>query len=67
MSVPFYVGTNIYLDICHKSYDDFEVTCNAPYASVFNSLMYAIVCTRLDISQAMRILRKFMSNHVKEN
>ena len=38
-----------------------------PYASVVGSLMYAMVCTRLDIAHAMEVLSRFMSNPGKEH
>ena len=38
-----------------------------PYASVVNSLMYAMVCTRPNIAHAVRPLSKFMSNPGKEH
>lgn len=38
-----------------------------PYASVVDSLMYAMVCTRLDIVQVVAVLSRFMSNPGKEH
>ena len=38
-----------------------------PYASAVGSLMYAMVCTRLDIAHAVGVLRRFMSNPGKEH
>ena len=35
---------------------------NVPYASVVGSLMYAMVCTRPDISQAVSVVSRFMVN-----
>ncbi|XP_062112968.1 secreted RxLR effector protein 161-like [Humulus lupulus] len=35
---------------------------NVPYASGIESLMYAMVCTRPDLAQAMSIVSKFISN-----
>ena len=32
-----------------------------PYASAIGSLMYAMVCTRLDIAHAMEVVSRFMS------
>ena len=37
------------------------------YASVVSSLMYVMVSTRPDISQAVRIVSRHMSNPVKEH
>ncbi|XP_072052143.1 secreted RxLR effector protein 161-like [Arachis hypogaea] len=35
---------------------------NVPYASAVSSLMYAMVCTRPDISQAVSVVSRFMAN-----
>ncbi|MCI97000.1 vacuolar protein sorting-associated protein 33, partial [Trifolium medium] len=35
---------------------------NVPYASAVASLMYAMVCTRPDISQAVSVVSRFMAN-----
>ena len=33
-----------------------------PYASVVGSLMYAMVCTRLDIAPAVGVVSRYMAN-----
>ena len=33
-----------------------------PYSPVVGSLMYAMVCTRLDISHAVGVVNKFLAN-----
>ena len=38
-----------------------------PYASAVGSLMYAMVCTRLDIAHAVGVLSRFMSKPGKEH
>ena len=38
-----------------------------PYASAVGSLMYAMVCTRLDIGYAVGVVSRFMSNPGKEH
>jgi hypothetical protein len=38
-----------------------------PYESVVGSLMYVIACTQLDISHAVRVLRRYMSTPIKEH
>ena len=35
---------------------------NVPYASTVGSLMYVMVCTRLDITHAMGVVSKYMSH-----
>ena len=37
-----------------------------PYASTIGSLMYAIVCTRLDTAHAMGVVSRYMSNPEKK-
>ena len=38
-----------------------------PYASAIDSLMYAMVCTRLDITHAVGVVSKFMSRPRKQH
>ena len=38
-----------------------------PYASVVGSLMYAMVCTTVDIGYAVGVISRFMSNPGKEH
>ena len=33
-----------------------------PYASAIGSIMYAMLCTRLDVSYALSVMNKFQSN-----
>lgn len=50
------------MEDCPKSPTEMEVMTRVPYASVVGSLMYVMVYTRLDISQAMEVLSRFMAN-----
>jgi len=43
--------------------DEKAVMSEVPYASAVGSLMYAMVCTRPDIAQAMRVVSMYMSNN----
>ena len=38
-----------------------------PYASAVGSLMYAMVCTRPDITHAVGVVSRFLSNPAKEH
>jgi hypothetical protein len=38
-----------------------------PYASAVGSLMYAMVCTRPDITHAVGVVNRFLSNPGKEH
>jgi len=39
-----------------------EQMSHVPYASAVGSIMYAMVCTRPDISQAVNIVSRYMGN-----
>ena len=38
-----------------------------PYASAIDSLMYAMVCTRLDIAHVVGVVSRFMSRPGKQH
>ena len=38
-----------------------------PYESVVGSLMYVMVCTRLDITHPVGVVIRFLTNHWKEH
>jgi len=44
-----------------------EHMSHVPYASVIGSLMYAMVCTRLDLAQAVNMVSKYMGKPGKEH
>ena len=37
-----------------------------PYASIVRSLMYAMVCTRLDIAHVVGVVSRYMNNPEKD-
>ena len=47
---------------CPKTSEEREYMAKVPYASVVGSLMYAMLCTRLDICHAVGIVSRFQSN-----
>lgn len=53
------IGTK---NFCPKSSSEMEDMTRVPYASAVGNLMYAMVCTRLDIAQAMGVLSWLMEN-----
>lgn len=67
INIPLPVGTKLHLDMSPKSNFDHEEMSEIPYASAVGSLMYAMVCTRLDIAQVVGDLSRFMSNPGKEH
>jgi hypothetical protein len=64
---PIHVGVKLSVDQFPKTQEEEEDMSHVPYASVVGSLMYAMVCTRLEIVHAMRFLSRYMSKSGKEN
>jgi hypothetical protein len=48
-------------DQCSKTQEEEEDMSHVSHASVVDSLMYAMVCTRLGIAHAVRVLSRYMS------
>ena len=67
MSVPIPVGAKLSAEQCPKTQEEEEYMSRVPYASAVGSLMYAMVCTRPDITHVVGVLSKFMSNPRKEH
>ena len=44
-----------------------EYMSHVPYASVVGSLMYAMVCTRFDLAQAISVVSRYMDKPGKEH
>ena len=62
LSVPVTMGTKLSSSQCPTSPSKMEEMTQVPYQSVVGSLMYAMVCTRPDIAQAVGVLSCYMSN-----
>jgi ATP-binding cassette subfamily B (MDR/TAP) protein 1 len=52
---------------CSTSKYDIEYISRVPYSSAVGSLMYAIVCSRPDLSHAMSLVSRYMANPGKEH
>lgn len=52
---------------CPSTDDELEEMASTPYACAVGCLMYAMVCTRPDIAQAVGVVSKYMSNPGKEH
>ena len=55
-------GITISKEDCPKSSDDKGRMSKVPYASAIGSIMYAMICTRPDVSYALSITNRFQSN-----
>ena len=52
---------------CPVSDNDVEYMSRVPYSSAVGSLMYAMVCSRPDLSYAMSLVSRYMANPGKEH
>ena len=66
MKVPIPVGVKLSAEQCPKTQEEEDMS-RVSYASAVGSLMYAMVCTRIDIAHAVGVLSRFMSNQGKEH
>ena len=67
VKVPVPVGVRLSAEQCPKTQEEEEDMSHVPYASAFSNLMYAMVCTRLDIAHVVGVLSRFMSKPGKEH
>ena len=67
MSVHIPIGAKLSVEECPKTQEEDEDMFHVPYASAVGSLMYAMVCTRPDITHVVGVLSRFMSNPGKEH
>ena len=60
--VPMSHGISISGDNSPKTLDEKDRMSKIPYASAIGSIMYAIICTRPDVSYALSMTSRFQSN-----
>ena len=52
---------------CPSNDEEFEYMSRVPYSSVVGSFMYAMVCSKPDLSFAMSLVSRYMANPGKEH
>ena len=62
MNVPLASHFNLSSGLCLSSVEEKDYVSHLPYANTIGCLMYAMVCTRPDISHAIGVLSKYMAN-----
>eukprot|EP00253_Pinus_taeda_P035816 PITA_35816 len=67
MKVPIPIVVKLSVEQCPKTQEEEEDVSCVPYASEVGSLIYAMVCTRLDIAHAGGVFSNFMSKPGKEH
>ena len=60
--LPMSHGIYLSKDMCPKTDVEVHNMQNVPYASVVGSIMYAMMCTRPDVSYALSVTIKFQAN-----
>ena len=67
MNVPLASHFKISSGLCPSSVEENDYMSCVPYANSVGSLMYAMVCTRPDISHVVGVISKYMENPGKEH
>ncbi|KAH9686018.1 hypothetical protein KPL70_014192 [Citrus sinensis] len=62
MDTPITKGQSLSLDMCLKTPQEKERIARVPYANAIGNLMYAIMCTRPDISYVVRLVSRYQLN-----
>ena len=60
--LPMSHGIKLSKSQCPTTKDERERMDEIPYALAIGSIMYAMLCTRLDVSYALRMTSRFQSN-----
>ncbi|GJT38372.1 putative RNA-directed DNA polymerase [Tanacetum coccineum] len=60
--LPLHHGIKISSDLCPKTNDELDKMSRVPYASAIGSIMYAMTCTRLDVSFALSMVSRHHQN-----
>ena len=62
VSTPLPGHLKLTKEMCPKTREEEDKMSKVPYASAVGSLMYAMVCTGLDIAHAVRVVSRYMSH-----
>jgi hypothetical protein len=62
MDTPVDKSLSLSCDMCPKTLEEKEKMSRVPYASFVGSLMYAMMCTRLDICYVVGLVSRYQSN-----
>ncbi|GJS65670.1 putative RNA-directed DNA polymerase [Tanacetum coccineum] len=61
-NLPLHHGIKISSDLCPKTDDELDKMSRVPYASAIGSIMYAMTCTRPDVSFALSMVSRHQQN-----
>ena len=55
-------GINLSKSMCPKTQAEIDMMHKVPYASTIGSIMYAMLCTRPDVSHALSVTSRYQAN-----
>lgn len=64
MNTPLVTHFKLSSVLCPQSDDEVEYMSIVPYGSAISSLMYAMVCSRLDLSQSSSVVSRYMAKSI---
>jgi len=67
VSIPFAADFRLSAESCPQSEEDVEKMCHVPYSSAVGNLMYAMVCTRPELSHVVTVVSRYMYNPGKDH
>ena len=67
VSTPLAAHFRLSAECCPQTEEDINRMSNIPYSSAVGSLMYAMVCTRPDLSHAVSVVSRYMHNPGKDH
>ena len=67
VSTPLAAHFRLSSAMCPQSDKNVEYMSKVPYSSAVGSLMYAMVCSRPDLSHALSVVSRYMANPGKEH
>jgi hypothetical protein len=67
VSTPLVTHFRLSSALCLESDDDIEYMSRVSYSSAVGSLMYAMVCSHLDLCHTLHVVSRFMDNLGKEH
>ena len=60
--LPMRHGISLSKEMCPSTPQERECMSQIPYASAIGSIMYAMICSRLDLSYALSMTSRYQAN-----
>ena len=60
--IPMTLGVTLSKSLCSQTEDERTHMSFIPYASAIGSIMYSMICTKLDVSYALSVTSRYQSN-----